>query len=85
MSMFIGEGGCSSPEIVEGVLVIFIGCLVWFSARACESNNADLQQPESEFAEAHNVWQYYTVTNRKIVCFIERIAEVRIQRKEMLW
>ena len=26
-------------------------------------NDADLQQPESEFAEAHNVWQYYTVTN----------------------
>ena len=23
----------------------------------------DLQQPESEVAEAHNVWQYYTVTN----------------------
>ena len=34
--------------------------------------NADLQQPESDVAEAHNLWQYYTVTNCKIVCFIPK-------------
>ncbi len=25
--------------------------------------HADPEQPESEAAEAHNVWQYFTVTN----------------------
>ena len=56
------ESGCSSPEVLNGVLVLFL-LDVWTDFRACESisffNNAE----KSEFAEAHNVWQYYTVTN----------------------
>ena len=32
-------------------------------------NDADLEQPVSEAAEAHNVWQYFTVTNYKKCLF----------------
>ena len=33
-------------------------------------NSADLEQPEREVAETQNVWQYFTVTNCKIVRFL---------------
>ena len=29
-------------------------------------DDADVEQPESEVAEAHYVWQYFTVTNRML-------------------
>ena len=62
--MFVDRG---SPDSVDGVLVLFL-LDVWSDFRhgplnQLFFNNADLQQPESEFAETHNDWQYYTVTN----------------------
>ena len=60
-------------------VVILIGCSDWSDfrhgpARFCAVNekkfNADLEQPESEVAEAHYALQYVTVTNCKIVDFL---------------
>ena len=51
-----------------------------------KNNNADILMLifSSLKAKSHIVWQYYTATNWKIVCFLEKIAEVRIQRTDAL-
>ena len=45
-------------------------------------NDADLEQPLSEAAEAHNVWQYFTVTNCKI-CLGSQFSWKGSQKSEL--
>ena len=65
--------GCSIPDEIIGVFLLFFwmfgpisgtGCkIIFFRCRGDGINDADLKQPESEVAEAHFVWQYFTVIN----------------------
>ena len=48
---------------VKGSLVLLLQDITGLIFGAVNQVNADLQQPESEVAEANNVWQYYTATN----------------------
>ena len=68
---------------MQGLLFNFFWMfgLISGKGQCCEIIFLELEQPEREVAKAHCVLQYLTVINCKQSFFIQRMTEVRIQKR----